>query len=590
MFHKKFFTSLIIFFSLFILSISSTIILPFSYKNKKPKTNFNPKLSYFESKLDNTIYTTIKIYNKEIDFHISMERYPMYISDALYKNLDDFDPSKKEPAMLYSLDQIGINRASLINKTIIVKSNISEQNEIKEVNIFRTRKFTNVSEYVKNRMGYATEEAEIGFNIVRGSQYQYVEETDNDIDDKSIQEDYLRDKEREKALEEYYSDKKQETDNTDIIKGYDPMNEYSPDVDEDPYSKRPYQDEELDDIYDNYVNTNPNSNNNGNKNNNNQNKNEQTERCYNGLFKEESANFITQLKKQDKINSYVFSIKYNNDDQGEIIIGDLPHEYSPEKYSPNNYFFDTVAITTEPPFNWHFTYDKCSYGEELIDEANMVKLSIDFGFIKGNTNLKKNLEKNFFEQNSCNKNQINDYDIYYCRKDAIKNFKPITFELQSKYCPIITNAKFEFTYEDLFVQDSTDKDRYYFQIIFKSDGLYYNWVFGKPLFKKYQMVFDQDKKTYGFYLQLNNNINNKETIIENNKTNASTKISWILVVVLFLVSLGLLYALHKLLPKLPRKLKANELEENFSYEANNKSKYNEINESDDGKKELYESV
>jgi hypothetical protein len=54
--------------------------------------------------------------------------------------------------------------------------------------------------------------------------------------------------------------------------------------------------------------------------------------------------------------------------------------------------------------------------------------------------------------------------------------------------------------------------------------------------------------------------------------------------------LGLLYALHKLLPKLPRKLKANELEENFSYEANNKSKYNEINESDDGKKELYESV
>ena len=33
----------------------------------------------------------------------------------------------------------------------------------------------------------------------------------------------------------------------------------------------------------------------------------------NGLFKEESANFITQLKKRDKINSYAFSIKYNND-------------------------------------------------------------------------------------------------------------------------------------------------------------------------------------------------------------------------------------------------------------------------------------
>ena len=37
-----------------------------------------------------------------------------------------------------------------------------------------------------------------------------------------------------------------------------------------------------------------------------------------------------------------------------------------------------------------------------------------------------------------------------------------------------------------------------------TDGLYSNWIFGKPLFKKYQMVFDQDRKTYGFYLQASN--------------------------------------------------------------------------------------
>ena len=58
---------------------------------------------------------------------------------------------------------------------------------------------------------------------------------------------------------------------------------------------------------------------------------------------------------------------------------------------------------------------------------------------------------------------------------------------------------------------------------------------------------------------------------------------------MIIVSLGLLYALHKLFNKLPRKLKANELEENFSYEANN-SKYNEINSSDDKKNQLYENA
>ena len=577
-----FLISLLIIFSFLIITISPTIILPFSYKNKKSSNNLNS----FESQLDNTIYTTMKVYNQEIDFHITMERYPMYISDNIYRKFDSSDTNKKEPAKLYSLDQIGINRASLINKTITVKSNYSEKNEIKEINIFRTRKFLNVSEYVKNRMGYATEEAEIGFNIVRGSQYQYVEETENDIDTETMKEDYQRDKDREKAYDELYG--KNKTKETDNIKGYDPMNEYNPDYnDDDSDNKRPYNDEELEEIYENYTNTNKN---NGNKNNNNNGnkKNENENFVGNGLFKEESANLITQLKKRDKINSYVFSIKYTNDDNGEIIIGDLPHEYSPEKYSSKNYFFDTVSITKEPPFNWHFTYDKCLYGEEEVDKSNMVKLSIDFGFIKGNSFLKKNLEKNFFGVNNCNKKQINDYDIFYCTKDALKNFKPIIFKLQSKYCPTITNANFEFTADDLFIKDNNDNDKYYFQIIFNTDGLFHNWVFGKPLFKKYQMVFDQDKKTYGFYLENNFNIINT---LPNNIANTSTKISWILVVFLLIVSLGLLYALHKLLPKIPRKLKANELEENFSYEASNtKSKYSEISDSNNDKNQLYSSV
>ena len=148
---KKIFINIFISF-IFLLNFSfSTIILPFTHKIKsqtQTESNLNQYTSYFKSQLDNTIYTKMKVYNQEIDFHISMERYPMYISDNLYKKLESNNKPKKEPAMLYSLDQIGINRASLINKTIIVKSNISSENEIKEINIFRTRKFLNVTDKI----------------------------------------------------------------------------------------------------------------------------------------------------------------------------------------------------------------------------------------------------------------------------------------------------------------------------------------------------------------------------------------------------------------------------------------------------------
>ena len=597
MFKKNLLSLFLITFTTLFPYIIPTIILPFKYKNKKLSENQNEKLSYFESQLENTLYTTMKVYNQEIDFHISMERYPMYISDKIYKRIEDNNnPNKKEPAMLYSLDQIGIDRASLINKTIFVKSNYSSENEIKNINIFRTRKFTNVSDYIKNRMGYASEEAEIGFNIVRGSQYQYVEETENDIDDETIKEDYQKDKEREKAYEELYG-LKNKTKKSDVPTGYDPMNEYNPDISDDDQNKKPYDDEELEDIYGDYYKKDNKSKTEEKKKENNNDKKEDKEKekeryMGNGLFKEESANFITQLKKRDKINSYAFSIKYNNDDNGEIIIGDLPHEYSPDKYSSDNYFFDTVPIMKEPPFNWHFTYTKSLYGEEEVDKGNQVKLSIDFGFIKGNTNLRKSLEKNFFNVNDCHKNKVRDYDAFYCTKEAVEKFKPIVFELQSKYCANNANAKFEFTKDDLFIKDkNSDKDIYYFQIIFNNVGFFYNYLFGKPLFKKYQMVFDQDRKTFGFYLQSNNKVNNQNTIDNNSESdkNTSLKISWGIVIVLVIFSLGLLYALHKLFNKLPRKLKANELEENFSYEANN-SKYNEITSSGDKKNQLYENV
>ena len=606
--------------------ISSSIILPFNYKNKKETEKdqnsiIDSKTLYFESKMDNTIYTSMKVYNQYIDFHLSMERYPIYISDEIYQKFNDTIDPKKISLTLYSLSQIGIERAALINKTITVKSNTSSENIINEINLFRARKFLEKTDEEKMRMGYASEDAEIGLNIVRGSQFIYVEETENDLDIGRLKEEFEAEKQRQKAYEEYYGlNKNQNNDNEQNnqnnqnkdeskkqTQSYNPLNEndYISDYD-DIFPKRPYDDDVFfnDDDHIEIKNNKNNKTTNG-KNNKNENKKEkeskkevkENERFMgDGTFKEESANFISQLKKKDKINSYVFTIKYNSkeDENGMIIIGDLPHEYSPDIFSSENYFFDTVKITKEPPFNWHFTYKKCLYDQIEIDGGNNVKFSIDFGFLKGNNKLQKYLEQNFFNDNInnnlCHKETTkNNFDVYYCQEKAIKNFKPLTFKLESKYCTTNVNAKFEFTYEDLFIKDNSSNNNngiYYFQIVFPSKGLYSNWVFGKPLFKKYQMVFDQDRKTYGFYLKMNNKDNNGQ------KLDSTLKISWTLIIILILVSIILGYLLCKLIRKLPRRLKANELEDDFSYVSSTSSKYNQIQSNNEinGKNKLYENL
>ena len=572
--------------------VESTIILPFSYKNKKGENlninDANSKTSYFENLMDNTIYTSMKVFNQEIDFHLSMERYPIYISDEIYKKFNDKNvDNKKDTLILYSLDRIGINRAAIINKTITVKSNTSSENEIKEINLFRARKFLNISQNERNKRGYASEEAEIGFNIVRGSQYQYVEEFENDLDDEDLIEDFEREKERQKVYEELYNLTKNDKTNSDTPSTYNPLDDdYDPNYDEEDQPKKPYDDENIYDNEDDYPKNNDNSQNKDN------NKKEEIKERENlmgdGIFKEESANFISQLKKKDKINSYAFTIKYAPDsDAGEIIIGDLPHEYAPDVYSSENYFFDSVSITKEPPFNWHFRYKNCLYDEQKIDSGNIVKFSIDFGFLRGNAKLQKYLDENYFNKNPCYKEKTkNNYYIYYCKEKAIKNFKPLIFELESKYLPTNLNAKFEFTYKDLFIEENSI---YYFQIVFPSDGTYSNWIFGKPLFKKYQMVFDQDRKTYGFYMK----INDKNSGIS---LKTHLKLSWALIVILIIVSLVLGYYICKLIAKLPRRLKANELEDSFTYDSSN-SKYNEIQEGNiegapelKGKNKLYENL
>ena len=211
-------------------------------------------------------------------------------------------------------------------------------------------------------------------------------------------------------------------------------------------------------------------------------------------------NIINQLKEKKIISSYLFSIKYNEEDKGELIIGEYPHNYDKKNYNKNllseiriNYFKNEYS-------RWQIIFDNVKYGNEEIKRGNKVIFSIEYGMLYSTRNYKAMVDKEFFFQytkkfkckiqvvNIEKKSDQNDY-IYYCDKDVdISKLKNLTFYNKN------LNMTFEFDYNDLF---ELHDDKYYFLVLMRQNSDI--WFLGKPFFKKYQLIFNQDNKVIGFY-------------------------------------------------------------------------------------------
>ena len=98
----------------------------------------------------------------------------------------------------------------------------------------------------------------------------------------------------------------------------------------------------------------------------------------------------------------------------------------------------------------------------------------------------------------------------------------------------------------------------------------YNWKLGNIFFEKYPLVFSLDNKAIGYYNQN----------LENIKNNSSNKITYILIGLVLLLLIILFFGIRKynILKKLlPRKLMANELLDEYTYNINDNNINNNIN-------------
>ena len=261
------------------------------------------------------------------------------------------------------------------------------------------------------------------------------------------------------------------------------------------------------------------------------------------------VNLLQQLKQNNLTESYIYSIKYNNENEGEIIIGKYPHEYN------INYKEEKLKIISAEifasKFDWSTQFKNITYGNITKEYTLNGEFSLDYSGIIGTKQYKEEIDKLFFNQlfnnGSCSYDQIpfgNDnfvhLFIYICNKDInIINFTSLNFFHYD------LNMSFTFG-RDLFKEFNGKK---YFMVFLPEYNIN-RWILGEIFLKKYLIVLEQNKGIMGFYYDIETKIN--------------FPYSYVFIAILLILVFILSFLLYRALKK-KRKLRANELDDDFEY-------------------------
>ena len=303
-------------------------------------------------------------------------------------------------------------------------------------------------------------------------------------------------------------------------------------------------------------------------------------KLYSSSAHSEDSNFINNLKKNNIISSYAFSIIYDSknfdEDTGKLYIGAFPHTID-KKHFIEDYYTSDGANSVSGNIQWGLNFDEVKIGNNIVEKNSNSYFYIEIGFLVGKKayfnyikslfswneyfSMNKKCHKANFKINDLETNEIlpklnDEYTVYYCDKDVdIEKLKfgDISFVIKSK------NISCEFTNKDLWME----KNGYKYFLVIENEFFNDNWYLGKPFFKKYPMVFDPDNKIIGLYTKsIENNNSNNGT----DNSTSSTLVYIIVIVGLVIIVIGLIILLIYCYMKLPRKMRPNELsDDNYDY-------------------------
>ena len=231
-------------------------------------------------------------------------------------------------------------------------------------------------------------------------------------------------------------------------------------------------------------------------------------------YQKNNNKLIEQLKSSNITQNYYWSFNYTSLDRGYIVIGILPHEYSPDKYDKDG-LSETYTIMEEGDVKWgmdlnqiYFFSSKNKKNEEIHAKSLIAEGVFEFTLqlIVSSFSYKELIIEHFFQEfynkKICFEQEYKldiNYSIIRCKSENFES-KIKSFPALHLYNRAMQNV-FELTYEDLFL---TAGDYTYFLVIFrkgKMTEMNQTWKLGIPFLKKNQIIFNSDTKRIGFYTE-----------------------------------------------------------------------------------------
>ena len=258
--------------------------------------------------------------------------------------------------------------------------------------------------------------------------------------------------------------------------------------------------------------------------------------------------FLSELKLTNLIKDYyyffdweIFNPLYNNY-KGNLIIGDLPHNVFPDKYSKED--FVTMKKSSDSSF-WTFNMDKIEIESNTKKDIQITNTKVhtfyEFYNVIGTVEFFNEIKELFLnklkEENKCfvgkfrqNLFSNDDLNYYYCdisvENILYDNLSGIKF--YSKHF----DYTFELTKDELYYK----KGKYIYLTILFFEHLYNDWILGQIFTSKYHFVFHTDSRQISFYKKVNNIISNIDLIHGKNRAKIWT---FIIVTCFALVFIGI---------------------------------------------------
>ena len=172
--------------------------------------------------------------------------------------------------------------------------------------------------------------------------------------------------------------------------------------------------------------------------------------------KNKDLNFIEKLKINEIINSYFWMINYTSNNEGNFIIGEMPHIVDPLYFNKDELYY-SHPFSHESMYDWGLRFDKITFKEKNIISNYPCLFNYEYNYIQGIEDLEKELDIYFNESiknGTCFKEIIKypyvPHKFFYCNKEKYTN--------NMKYFPSLKfyhnelNYTFELNYKDLFIE------------------------------------------------------------------------------------------------------------------------------------------